>query len=422
MRRLNVLPLLIATCLGATLGGCSQEKTQPADVALGKDYSRPLPEGASALRRITDPNRMPDFRSAWDERDLFLQDACGESVTWFDKPSTVQWFPANSVDHDQARASVVAFRELLRTSPDFQTFHDRLLQNFDVYESVGCDDRGTVLFTGYYSPTFKASRYRRPGFTVPLYGRPTDLVTDDVSGEPRGRRLPDGSLVPWPNRRDIESSGILDGTEVVWLQDPLSAYVVHVNGSARLKMLDGSDLYLGYAGKTDRPYTGLGATLVERGLVPIDELGMPAIRRLWKRSPHVVEEAIMENDSYVFFQEYDGGSWPAGSLGFPVTARRSIATDKTIYPRGGVVLVDTEAATFTGGPERFTHFMLDQDTGGAIRAPGRCDLYLGTGPMAEILAGRQFSEGNLFYLFLKDDQVATVNADWASPVANAGQQ
>ena len=121
-----------------------------------------------------------------------------------------------------------------------------------------CDDDGTVLFTGYYSPTFKASRYRRPGFTVPLYSRPDDLVTDAVTGEPRGRRLPDGSLVPWPARRDIESSGILAGTEIVWLKDPLSAYVVHVNGSARLQMLDGTDLYLGYGGKTDRPYTGLG--------------------------------------------------------------------------------------------------------------------------------------------------------------------
>jgi membrane-bound lytic murein transglycosylase A len=418
-RLFTTLTLAFATT--GLLWGCSSTDTVEPTPTLGKNYSRPLPSGSSALRRISDSNKMPDFQRAWDNRDLFLSDACGESVTWFDKPSTVQWFPSNNVDHDKARASVVAFRELLRSAPDYTAFTDQLDREFDVYESVGCDDHGTVLFTGYYSPTFKASRYRRPGFTVPLYSRPDDLVTDAVTGEPRGRRLPDGSLVPWPPRRDIESSGILAGTEVVWLKDPLSAYVVHVNGSARLQMLDGTDLYLGYGGKTDRPYTGLGGTLVERGLVPIDELGMPAIRRLWKKDPAIVEDAIMANDSYVFFQEYSGGSWPAGSLGFPVTAERSIATDKSIYPRGGVVLVDTDAATFASGSKRFQQFMLDQDTGGAIRAPGRCDLYLGTGPMAEILAGRQFAEGKLYYLFLKDERVAQANAGWNAPVADASR-
>jgi len=413
--------LTMAIAAATLLSGCTSTETVQSQPTLGKRYSRPLPSGQSALRRISNPARMPDVRVAWDNRDLFLRDACSESVTWFDKPSTVQWFPSNDIDHDKARASVVAFRELLRTARDFDTFKTQLADQFDIYASVGCDDQGTVLFTGYYSPTFKASRYRRPGFTVPLYGRPDDLVTDAVTGEPRGRRLPDGSLVPWPARRDIESSGILAGTEIVWLKDPLSAYVVHVNGSARLQMLDGTDLYLGYGGKTDRPYTGLGGTLVERGLVPLDELGMPAIRRLWKRNPAAVENAIMANDSYVFFQEYDDGAWPAGSLGFPVTAERSIATDKSIYPRGGVVLVDTDAATFATGPRRFQQFMLDQDTGGAIRAPGRCDLYLGTGPMAEILAGRQFAEGSLYYLFLKDDRVAEANAGWATPVADAGR-
>ena len=83
-------------------------------------------------------------------------------------------------------------------------------------------------------------------------------------------------------------------------------------------------------------------------------LGMPAIRRLYNRTPRLVENAIMENDSYVFFQEYDGGSWPAGSLGFPVTGERSIATDKNIYPRGGVVFVDTDAARFAGSPRRLS--------------------------------------------------------------------
>jgi membrane-bound lytic murein transglycosylase A len=416
------LGLALGTLAAALLiAGCSSPKAPASteDHVLGKHYSRPLPEGGAALERITNTRDMPDFHQAWDERDLFLQDACANSRDWFDKASTVQWFPQCDIDHERARASVVAFANLLRTSTSYDDFHSGLLDAFDVYKSIGCDDQGTVLFTGYYSPTFKASRFRRPGYNTPLHTRPDDLVTDPVTGEPRGRRLPDGSIVPWPARRQIESSGVLSGTELVWLPDGLSAYVVHVNGSAKLKMLDGSDMYLGYGGKTDRPYTGLGATLVERGHITLDELGMPAIRQLWKRNPSIVEDAIMQNESYVFFQEYDGGSWPAGSLGFPVMRERSIATDKSIYPRGGVVLVDTDAARFSGDPKRFTQFMLDQDTGGAIRAPGRCDLYLGTGPMAAILAGRQYAEGNLYYLFLKPELVASVNEDWSKPVASA---
>ncbi|HIB02179.1 MAG TPA: murein transglycosylase, partial [Phycisphaerales bacterium] len=103
----------------------------------------------------------------------------------------------------------------------------------------------------------------------------------------------------------------------------------------------------------------------------------------------------------MFFREYEGGNWPAGSLGVPVTAERSIATDKKIFPRGGVVLVDTTVRSLTGEKQPFKQFMVDQDTGGAIRAPGRADLFMGIGPTAGIRAGEQFAEGNLYYIFLK---------------------
>ena len=125
-----------------------------------------------------------------------------------------------------------------------------------------------------------------------------------------------------------------------------------------------------------------------------------------------MEDLILDNDSYVFFREYDGGTWPAGSLGFPVTTERSVATDKAVYPRGGVVLVDTKTNTF-GGQKSFTQFMLDQDTGGAIRAPGRADLYMGTGSRCGDTGRRPYAEGKLYYFFLKPEQVASVNAGWS---------
>jgi membrane-bound lytic murein transglycosylase A len=150
-------------------------------------------------------------------------------------------------------------------------------------------------------------------------------------------------------------------------------------------------------------------------LISEGEASLQKIRRLWRTHPAAVKDAMHANESFVFFQEYDGGSWPAGSLGFPVTSRRSVATDKQIFPRGGVVLVDTTAARFAGDPDPFSQFMFDQDTGGAIRAPGRADLYLGAGPMAELLAGQQKNEGHLYYFFLKPPEVVKTNQGWQGP-------
>ena len=114
----------------------------------------------------------------------------------------------------------------------------------------------------------------------------------------------------------------------------------------------------------------------------------------------------LSNESFVFFSGYDGANWPAGSLGVKVSPKASLATDKKIYPRGGIVLVSTRAVTLARGHEDFLRFMMDQDTGGAIRAPGRADIFMGIGRAAETLAGGQYAEGTLYYFFLKPEHVA----------------
>jgi membrane-bound lytic murein transglycosylase A len=178
-----------------------------------------------------------------------------------------------------------------------------------------------------------------------------------------------------------------------------------VNGSAKLTLTDGSVIFVGYDGKTDREYRGLGKALVDAGMVPEDRIGLPAVRAAWRKDPARVREMMHGNESYVFFTEYDGSNWPAGSLGVRVSAKSSLATDKRIYPRGGVVMVATTAVTMSRRTETFHRFMLDQDTGGAIRAPGRADIFMGTGSGAEVLAGGQYAEGTLFYFFLKPEYV-----------------
>jgi peptidoglycan lytic transglycosylase A len=405
------MPLLPAILLI----GCSTPPVAQRTVQAPPNYARALAEGQPALRKITDPKRLPDLALAYRNADPTLLEAIDESIAWFEKPSSRKCFPVEGITHQQARASLLPMRELLLNGLDAQAFAREVAARFDVYESVGYDGSGIVLFTGYYAPVLRASRTPSGPFVHPLYKRPADLVTDAESGEPRGRRLPDGSVVPYYTRREIESQGILAGNELVWIEDPLDAYIVHVNGSAKLR-LEGADgpevMYVGYSGKTDRPYKGLGQSLVEAGLVSPDELSLATIKRIYRRDPKLVMELADNNESYVFFTEYDGGRWPAGSLNAQVTPERTLATDKKVYPRGGLVLVDTTQVTFAEQKRPFFQFMLDQDTGGAIKAPGRADIFMGVGPSAEILAGGQYAEGRLYYLFLKPQ---------APPVSVAGR-
>lgn len=282
---------------------------------------------------------------------------------------------------------------------------DEMHRQFDVYQSVGYNGEGIVLYTGYFSPVLNAARERGGEFQYPLYSRPEDLVTDPKSGRPMGRKTAAGDVVPYYTRAEIESQKLLQGQELVWLPDALSAYIIHVNGSAKLRMRDGSAMFIGYAGKTDRPYASLGQQVIKAGLADRNKMSLSELRKIFNREPQTVTEMMNVNESYVFFREYPEGNWPAGSLGFPVAGERSLATDKSVYPRGGLVLVDTDTISMTGQKKRFLQFMLDQDTGGAIKAPGRGDIFMGVGPTAEIVAGGQYAEGYLYYIFVKPEYI-----------------
>ncbi|TVQ53550.1 MAG: murein transglycosylase [Phycisphaerales bacterium] len=394
--------LLACGVLLSVFTGCQQQKVVEDEVQVRPDYNRQLPPGESALRKITDPERMPPIEKAFEHRNVYLEDAIDESLRWFRAPSSQQFFPFEEFTHDRMVAGLHAFRSLLEEARDAESFRQQVEQMFKVYESVGYNGEGVVLFTGYYAPIFQASRERTSQFTAPLYTRPDDLVTDPVTGEPKGRRMNGDVIVPYPTRREIEERNMFAGNELVWLENELDAFIVQVNGSAKLRLPDGEIMYIGYAGKTDRPYTGLGQSVMDEGLLSPDQLSLPAIRRLYQQQPELVRDLMLRNEVYVFFTEYSGSNWPAGSLGVPVTTEASLATDKRIYPRGGLVMVDTRAVTFSEGHRSYVRFMLDQDTGGAIQAPGRADIFKGIGPGAEILAGGQYAEGRLYYFLLRE--------------------
>lgn len=380
----------------------------PATLALlagacrSPDYGRPLGPGEPALLKVDIAKLDLPLAEEWSAREEILP-ALDNSIFWTRRKHAQQFFPMAGIDHARALASLERVRELLATSADGAEFASRFRTEFDAYKSAGWNGKGGgVLFTGYCTPILQGSLEKTPRFRHPLYALPPDLVKDK-EGKTLGWRTA-GGLVPYPSRSAIEGSGLLDGQglELAWLEDPVDAYVAHVNGSAFIHLPDGTLHRLGYAGKNGRPYTSLGRELVLDGVVPKGKMNLSAIRT-WAASaaPESLYDYLHRNESFVFFQPIAGN--PHGSLDVEVTAQRSLATDKTLFPRGALVFVDADEIPGPyGGTMPLRRLMFDQDTGGAIRTAGRADVYFGVGDEAEELAGRVQSEGQLYYFFLKE--------------------
>lgn len=410
--------LLAALLVGPV--GCQSVKTlEVTPPGPGKDYTRALPPGVNPLRLVTDTARYRQLlEQTYSADDPLLVEAARRGSEWFTKPSARNHFPVAGVTFERAKASMDAMASLLKSNPSQSQYMAAVMDKFDLYESVGWDGSGEVLFTGYCAMDFDASRTRSVEFNYPLYTRPGDLVVDAKTGKVLGQRVGD-AIRPYPTRRELEESGALNGIELVYVRSPLDAYFIQVNGSAKLWLDDGSVMYLGYSGTNGRNYTGLGATMIKRGIVDPSRVGLPFIKDYYKAHPQEVLDMIRENDRYVFFTAYESGKWPAGSLGYRVTEKRTLATDKDVFPRGGAVIVDTRIPTYGRTLQPFTQLMFDQDTGGAIKAPGRGDIYMGEGAAAGLIAGRQYQEGRLYYLFLKESNKLQAEASGVPSSRNA---
>lgn len=399
----HICRLSLLTAAVTLLAGCPPQTSElePFRPAAKKDYSKPLPPGQLALRKIG-PEDYPDFKRGFDKRPDLIQ-AVHNSLAYLSKPSSRKYFPYGEITHDRAVASLRAFLDVLHVATTPEEFDTLIRQRFDVYQSVGCDNLGTVYFTGYYTPIFDGRRQPDGQFRYPLHRLPPDLVKDE-EGHALGRRLPNGSIDPrYYTRRQIEEGGVLRGLELAWLKDPFEAYVVTVQGSARLRLADGTLWELGYAGNNGHEYTPIAEKMIADGVISRDQLSLQTLIRYFAAHPERVREYTSRNDRYVFFKESRGG--PFGSLNVPVLPYRSIATDKQVFPRACLAFLDTRVPALTGDQVQvvpYAGFALDQDTGGAIRAAGRSDIYMGVGPKAEAVAGRTGAEGKLYYIFAKE--------------------
>jgi membrane-bound lytic murein transglycosylase A len=392
MRRFGYLGLL---ALMVTLFGCPHKP--PVDIQPEKNYWKPLPPGETALVKL-DPSQYPDFSEAY-HHPKNLEIACYNSLEYLSKESSKKYFPYQDITHERAVKSVEAFLQVLKEAKSPEEMDRMIKERFEVYQSRGCDENGTVLFTGYYRPIFDARLKPDGEFKYPLYKKPDDLALNEqtMTYERKGGG-------PYLTRGEIEHGALNGkGLELCYLRDRFEAYIVTVQGSGKLRLEDGSFFEIGYAGDNGHEYTSVGQRLVERNIIPAKELSLQGLIKFFKEHPDELDASLAINNRYVFFTPRTGG--PFGSLNVPVSPFRSIATDKQVYPRACVAFLTTLVPAPADGeiiPHRYRAFALDQDTGGAIRAAGRCDLFLGTGPEIGELAGRTLSEGKLYYIAVKE--------------------
>ncbi|MFZ3115139.1 MAG: MltA domain-containing protein [Syntrophales bacterium] len=358
-----------------------------------KDYFRHLPPGELALRKITDPSQLPDYTLAFADTDR-LQEAIANSLNYMAKPSSKKFYPYGDLTYERAVRSLRELEKLVALGLSPQQMNAVLRERFDTYISVGCDDQGTVLFTGYYTPIFDGSPIRTDRFKYPLYKPPADLLKGP-EGTILGQRGPDGQIKQYLSREEIQSSNVLAGNELLWLSDPFEVYIVHVQGSSKIRMPDGQIETVGYAANNGWEYRGIVQKMIADGKLANKNINLKAMIDYFRAHPDEIDMYVNKNPRFVFFRLEKGE--PRGSLNEPVIPFRTIATDKTIYPRAMFAFASVDLARPVG-------FALDQDTGGAILAAGRCDVYMGVGDHAGELAGGTYREGRLYYLFIKPDR------------------
>jgi len=387
--------MVAVVVLAAMVEGCKTKQL---------DYARQLPPGELALRRITNPADLPDFSQGCLNR-LGLRDAIDNSLNYFAKPSSEQFYLHGDITHQRAVATLQAFEDLMVSGMSPAQMNRAIQDKFDVYISVGCDDKGTVQYTGYYTPIFDGSRQPDGRFKYPLYRQPPDLVKGP-DGAILGQQSPGGQINHYPPRAQLEDGAMLKGLELVWLADLFEVYIAHVQGSAKIRLPDGSLMTVSYAAHNGYDYHGISEDMIADGKLRREQLSLAAMIDYFKANPQDVEKYTRKNPRFVFFREESGS--PRGSINEPVIAMRSIATDKSIFPRGCLAFIDTRLPQRLGGEimlSPYRGFALDQDSGGAIRAAGRCDVYMGQGDEAGALAGQTYQEGRLYYLFLKSDSL-----------------
>jgi len=393
--------LLTVFLLLPLLPGCALIKTEP------------LPE--SALERVRFSSHL-DFSDDLDYDGLTA--SMLQSLAYLKKipPERSFRFGRDLYTAAHMIQTLTHFLEFIETKPQPQALKQFIRTHYRIYRSLGAEETGRVLFTGYYEPTLRGSLNKSDEFRYPLYTRPQDLLTIDLSlFSPRFSnkkiigRVHGQTVVPYYDRKEIEENGLPENVAkpILWVNDPVDLFFLHIQGSGKVILESGESIQVHYHASNGRPYRSIGKLLIDEGKIESTRMSMQAIRRYLKENPSELEATLNYNPSYVFFKiEPDG---PLGYLDVKLTPGRSLALDRRLFPPAALAFMETKLPLISsdGQIQKWadcTRFVLNQDTGGAIRGPGRADLFWGDGPYAEIAAGFLQHPGNLYFMVLKPDE------------------
>jgi membrane-bound lytic murein transglycosylase A len=264
------------------------------------------------------------------------------------------------------------------------------------------------LLTGYYEPVLEGSRTRQGPFQTPVYRRPPDLfnVIEETQRAVKGDTLThvrktDTGTQPYYTRAEIEQGALANkGLELLYLADPVDVFFMHIQGSGRIHLTDGTTTRINYDGKNGHAYTSIGRYLVEKGLIDANKVSMQNVCKWLREDPERGKQVMWQNASFIFFRELKGNAddRPMGVVGVPLTAGRSLAVDPSYAPLGAPVYVSAPTLKPGGKGASFNRLMVAQDVGSAIKGPERGDIYFGSGDKAGKIASTTKHPGNFFVL------------------------
>jgi membrane-bound lytic murein transglycosylase A len=373
----------------------------------------------SALKLAEEP-QIPPFQESFPSKDGLVKSA-RKAMKY------LETLPPNKTmriaDRDYAPAALIdsakAIIDIALTSKTTTEFDNRVRETFDVFISSGLDGQGRVVFSSYYTPLIKASLKKIPGYSYPLYKRPHDMVEVDLASFGKsangdsvliGRVDKDKKITPYWTRGDIDRRKSLagQGLEIAWLNDPLDVMDLHIQGSGILKLPNGKEILAKYAATNGRAYNSVGLTLVKAGIFSRDEISFPKMRDYLHANPDAESWILSQNPRFVFFElaPLPADGEPFGATEQSLVPARSIAIDPAYIPLGVLTYfttvspqADKKGRVLGMFPTSRLAFALD--TGGAIKSPGRVDIYAGHGAQAQATARGQWADGKLFILIKK---------------------
>lgn len=397
--------LFMAAIIGLMPYGCAIPP-QPSIPAPAK------PTDTVALKRL-DPCDYPHFTDNGNFDALI--NSIDKSLVYLKKLPAARRITigADTYRVDHLIRSLETFGSAINNNPSPSQLNQIIRDRFNVYQSTGRSGQNDVLFTGYYEPLLKASRWRNKKFKIPVHSKPKDMVEIDLSrfaADLKGRYIvgqyTGNTVIPYPTRKQIRQKNDFNAIAppIVWLQDEIDLLILQIQGSGRVILEDGTRLIIQYDGSNGRPYRSIGRLLINQGKITPAKMSMQAIRSYLRKHPQNAHTILDHNPRYIFFRKATRG--PLGALGQPLTPMRSIAVDRKVLPSAALAFIVTPLPKVDSRGKiidwpSYQGFALSQDAGSAIKGPGRIDLFMGHGLVAEIGAGHLKHPGRLYFLVLK---------------------